>query len=139
LICRLDAGREELARGEGELIALLARALDERAAAIKPGAATPGAGELTVDEGDEAAIGARRREPVGRNEGVIGGAQERRLGGRQGEQRLGRRRGALASLAGAGGGVWAAAGVGSAPLSAVATAVPAAPAPLRKLRLGMLS
>ncbi len=73
------------ARRERQLVAVLRLALQERTAAIEPRAVAPCARELTVDIGDETAIGARRRQPVGRNEGVIGGRQEGRLGGGQRE------------------------------------------------------
>ena len=61
-----DAGAEEFARIELELIAELGLGLGERPLAIEPRAAAVGAGELPVDEGRDAAIAAGRRQLVGR-------------------------------------------------------------------------
>ncbi len=83
-----------------QLIAVFGLARDEGARAIHPRAAAPRARELAVDIGDEAAIGARRRERVGGDDRVIDGAQEGLLGRRQRQHRLGLRRG----LRGRGGG-----------------------------------
>jgi len=90
-IGRLDAGGEKFARRQRQLIAVLRLALQERTITIEPRAIAPRARELTVDIGDEAAIGAGGRHLVSRNESVIGRGQERRLGG--GEREIGLARG----------------------------------------------
>src|SRR5712691_602170 len=71
-----DAGGEKLARRERQLVAVFGLRLTERAAAIHLGAAAPGAGELPVDEDDAAALAARRRQLVGRDQGVDGRREE---------------------------------------------------------------
>src|SRR5229473_3011568 len=89
LVDRDDAGREELARRELELITVFRLCRTERPAAIHLRAAAPGARELSIDEGDDAALGAGWRQLVRRNDGVRGGREERRLVRRQREIRLG--------------------------------------------------
>ena len=54
--------------------------------AVEPRTIAPGASELSVDIGDEAAIGARGRQPVGGNDGVIGGGEAGRFVGGKREQ-----------------------------------------------------
>src|SRR5262249_37552773 len=80
-----DTGREELARRERQLIALLRLPLSERSAAIHLGAAAPGAGKLPVDERDDAALARRRRELIGRDKRIDCRDQEIQLGCRERE------------------------------------------------------
>ena len=56
VIRRGDAGAEEFARVERQLIAELGLGLEERPVAIKPRAIAVGAGKLAVDEGGDAAM-----------------------------------------------------------------------------------
>src|SRR5262249_36011527 len=79
-----DARGEEFARGERQLVALLRLALQERPRAVHLCAAAPGAAELPVDEHGNAAITARGRELVGRDQRIDGGDDERRF--RRGER-----------------------------------------------------
>src|SRR5262249_13757469 len=71
-IDRHDAGGEELARRQHQLIAVLGLGLAERTTAIELCAAAPRAGELAIDECHDAALGAGRRELVGRHDDVHG-------------------------------------------------------------------
>src|SRR5262249_31767558 len=89
LVRRAHAGDEELMRCQGELVALLGRAFEERSGAIHLRAATPGARELAVDEGDATAFGPRRRQLVFRNDGVRRGGEESVLLRRQHLPRIG--------------------------------------------------
>src|SRR4051812_5741126 len=65
-----DAGREEFARRERKLVAVLGLAFAERAAAVHFCTATPGTGELAIAERDQSAIASRRREFVRGDHGV---------------------------------------------------------------------
>jgi hypothetical protein len=89
-----DAGGEKLPRRERQLIAILPLGLPERPIAVHFGAAAPRAGELTVDESHDPAIGAGRREFVGRDHRVGRGGEERDLclGEREISRRSARRR-----------------------------------------------
>src|SRR5256885_1597213 len=79
-----DMRYEKSAGGERELVALLRLAFLEGTAAVHLRAAAPGAAELAVDEGRDAALAARGRELVGGDERVDCRNDECRL--RRGER-----------------------------------------------------
>src|SRR5262245_24852694 len=85
-----NAGAEELARRERELIAEFRLALGKRAVAIEPRTAAIGTGELAIDEGRDSALAAGGRKLVGRDDRVRGGSEESVLRRGESEQRLGR-------------------------------------------------
>src|SRR5579871_6888116 len=67
---------------------MLGLAFEEGPVAVKPRAIAPGAGKLTIDEGDDAAIARRGREIVGGDKRVDRGGEERGFGRGQGKKRL---------------------------------------------------
>src|SRR5205814_7875159 len=79
-------GREKLAWRERQLIAVFRFGLSKWSVAIHLGAAAPSAGELPIDERDDAAIAAGRRELVGGDDRVDGRGKER--GFRVGEREI---------------------------------------------------
>src|SRR6185437_11342823 len=70
LVRRRDAGAEEFAWVERELVAEFGLGFLERPIAVKPGATAVSAGELPVDECGDAALAARRRHIVSRDQRV---------------------------------------------------------------------
>ena len=86
---RFDAGAEELARRERQLIPVLGLAGQERPLPIEPRAVAEGARQLAVDEHRKPHIGARGRQLIGRDQRVDRRLDERRLGGVQGVPDLG--------------------------------------------------
>src|SRR5262245_39274873 len=76
VVGRRDADTDELARRQWQLIAVLGLAFAERAGTIELGARAEAAGELPIDEDDHAAVGAGRRQLIGRNHGVGDSGEE---------------------------------------------------------------
>src|SRR4051812_16861575 len=72
----LDTRDEELMRGERKLIALFRRALHIRSGAVHAVTTAPGAGELAVDEGWNAAFATRRGQLIFWDDGISGGGEE---------------------------------------------------------------
>ena len=133
IVRRGNAGAEEFARIERQLIAELRLCLGERSVAIKPRACAVSAGKLAVDEGGDAAIAARRRQLVGRDHGIGGRGKERVLGCGQSQQRLAADRLAPAQRP--------ASGLRFAAAGGASDAATAVPAPIKKLRrrIGLVS